>query len=208
MTKRIKPGCDCCDKCAMSQNLVSISRPPAGLYNNLLANVPAGDTLYRLTLRFNVNNTSYLSTTVPINDPGFTQSRDGKSHKALIFLQNFTTSKQHDASVDILEVRIGVPSYQHSVVVSAIDGTTVSAASHTCPGTIALYGRTGSGATNFTSVANQRNTGFYGPQYLLTSWPFNSMTVCLQDGGTGALAPFSNTNAGTVIMEFVVVLLE
>lgn len=193
---------------AIDQRILVLPKQPSGLYNSLLASVPGGDTLYKLTFQFSVNNISTFSTTVPINDPGFTQSRDGRTHKAMLFLQNFTTSKAHQANVNVLEVRVGVPSYQHTVVDTVINTNFVSATTHTCPGVIAIYGKQGTGATNFTSVSNIRNTSFYPPQYLLTSWPFNQMEICLQDGETDDLAVFNNSNAGVIIFEFAVVLMD
>lgn len=193
---------------ALEQRAFMLPKQPAGLYNSLLASVPAGDTIYKLSLKVSVANTNTLSVTVPINDSGFTQSRDGKTHKAMMFLQNFTTSKSHAANVDVIEVRVGVPSYQHTIVDVNLDGAALSAVSHPCPGTIAVYGKQGSGATNFTAVSNIRNTSFYPPQYLLTSWPFNQMSICIQDGETGELALFNSTDAGIVVFEFALVLMD
>lgn len=194
---------------AVEQRLLPLPKQPYGLYGNILSTNPGGDNIYKLAVRAHVTNSSVISFDFPINDPSFTQTRDGKPHKAMMFLQNFVTDMKCVAGVQLLDVRVSIPNYQSTAVGVSINSNAVTSTTRSQECSIATYAKVtnGTGVHNFTDDSVLKSGSLFAPQYILTSFPFNSIRICFFDLNTEALAIWSDTT-GTIVMDFTIVLID
>ena len=179
---------------------VSFLRQPYGLYDHLSATVPGGDSIYKFHLRYKTDagQTTVANKVFPFNHAGMAP-RDGKNHKALLFIQNFICTRKFDNAVEILCIDLDLPQYQSMGYGSGYptECKRAPAASFYPPAHGATYFQFASAST-------------YSPHCMLTTYPFNQLTVSLVNGSTLEPAVISATAGQTtdILMDIMVVLLD